>query len=148
MNRRLFLPVLIAVCLTGCASLMKTGFSRDAEFARANELMNEKKYSDAVSAYEKIAKESAKTDRGAEALFAAAEARAFYDNPDKNLELALQEFEDFLRSYPDNKQISEARNWRYFLRTVLALRKENERLSRNIEQLKKIDIRHEERRRK
>lgn len=141
---RLLIPLLLAGCLSGCASLGLTS----SEFSKADRLTREKKYNDAMLIYETIAKEDAGTKRGAHALLAAAKTRAFYDNPHKDYAVALQLFDEFLRKYPDHEQIREAQNWRSFLKTLLDLKKENERLTQNIEQLKKIDIKHEERRRK
>jgi outer membrane protein assembly factor BamD (BamD/ComL family) len=108
--------------------------------------VKEKKYPEAVSSYDKIAKKSAGTELGAEALFSAAQLRAWYDNPSRDLSGALQRFDEFLKHYPEHEKAREAQNWRYYIKTVLDLRRDNEQLTRNIEQLKNVDIRHEERR--
>ena len=142
--RRFFIILLLSVfCLSGCARL--TGV-QDAELQGADKFFKKKQYSEALEAYNKIAEESAGTERGANALFAAASAQAFYDNPQKDYALALQEFEEFLRLYPNNEKARDAKNWRYFLKMLIELKKENENLATSIEQLKRIDIRHEERR--
>jgi hypothetical protein len=60
--------------------------------------------------------------------------------------LALQGFDEFLRVYPDNERAHDARNWRSVLKMVQELKKENEHLTKSIEELKRIDIRHEEQR--
>jgi outer membrane protein assembly factor BamD (BamD/ComL family) len=132
-------------CLPGCAGLNKI---TDSDLKDANRLVRERKFSEAVVTYGKIAKESAGTERGAQALFAEACTIAYYDNPNRDYAQALQKFDEFLRRYPDNRKAREAQNWRSLVKTVVELRKENERLTQNIEQLKKIDIKHEERRRK
>jgi outer membrane protein assembly factor BamD (BamD/ComL family) len=142
---RLLISLLLTVwCLSGCAGLRL----QSDEFTKADQLVSEKKYNDAVAVYETIAKEDAGTKRGANATFSAAKTRACYDNPHRDYSLALQLFEEFLRKYPNDEQVRDAHQWRYFLKTLLELKKENERLNQNIEQLKKIDIKHEERRRK
>ncbi len=139
--KRLCFLWLAALALTGCAS-----FKGIHDLENADRLFQEKKYGDAADAYDQIAKESLGTERGARALFAAASVHAFYDNPYKDYALALQEFDDFLHTYPEDEKASEAQNWRYILKSVLDLKKENGRLLQKINELKQIDIRHEERR--
>lgn len=144
MRRSFFLLLLLMFCLSSCARIRVW---QDAEFRNADKLLNEKRYGEAVGAFSKIAKESAGTARGANALFSSASVRVFFDNPDKDYALSLQEFDEFLRLYPNDERAGDAQNWRHIVKTVLELKKENERLSKNIDQLKRIDIRHEERRR-
>ncbi len=148
--RKLLVFLLLAACvLSGCARLRGEGeqpIAADTEFRDAGSLVKEKQYNEAIAIYAKIARESAGSQRGANALFASASAHAFYDNPQKDYVQALQQFDEFLRAYPNDEKTDEARNWRYFIKMVLELRKENERLNKNIEELKRIDIRHEERR--
>lgn len=139
----LILLVLLTCAFAGCASL---GF--DNEFSKADGLVKERKYPEAIGIYEKIAKDSAGSQRGANGLLSAAKARASQDNPQRDYAGALHHFDEFIRRYPDNKKGPEAQQWRHLLRVIVELKKENERLSENIEQLKKIDIKHEERRRK
>ena len=152
--RRLFLLLLLLMCcLGGCASIQariqgghQEGHGQDAAFDSADRLFNEKKYNEAITAYNKIAQESAGSERGARALYDVAFTHAFYDNPRRDYAQALQKFDEFLLAYPDNAKADKARNWRHILGMVLELKKENEHLSRSIEQLKKIDIMHEEQR--
>ncbi len=138
--------VLALLLLPGCAGI--TGFGYDADFSRAERFVKEKRHNEAAAVYAKIAKEASGSRRGAEALFAAATTRVSFDNSQKDYLLALQEFDEFIEHYPDHEKTREARHWRSCIKTIVELRKENERLNQNIEQLKKIDIRHEERRRK
>lgn len=149
MRKFLVLLLVSVFCLTGCARF-KGGqdVGRDVEFENADRFAKEKRYSEAIAVYSNIAKESPDSERGANALFASASARAFYDNPHKDYTLALQEFNEFLQLYPSSEKAREAQNWRYFLKMMLELKKENEHLTKSIEELKRIDIRHEERRRK
>jgi outer membrane protein assembly factor BamD (BamD/ComL family) len=120
----------------------------DVDLENAGRFFREKKYSEAIAAYDKIAKDSPRSELGARALYDAAFTHAFYDNPHKDYVQALQGFEEFLREYPNSEKANDAQNWRSILKTVLELKKENEHLTKNIEELKRIDIRHEERRRK
>jgi outer membrane protein assembly factor BamD (BamD/ComL family) len=145
--------LLASISLSGCARIIG---QQDTEFYRADSFLKEKKYSEAITAYRSIAKgESAKTERAANAQFALASALAYYDNPERDYTLALQEFDEFLKLYPDDEKAHEARQWRSLLKLIIELKKENDLLNKNIEhlnksieQLKQLDIRHEERRRK
>lgn len=136
---------LLVGAVSGCTGMR---FLWDREFSHADRLAEEKKYPEAIGIYQKIAKDSAGSDRGADGLFLAAKVRSSYDNPQRDYALALQEFDEFLRKYPDNEKAREAQNWRALLKTVVDLKKENEKLNQSIEQLKKIDIKHEERRKR
>jgi outer membrane protein assembly factor BamD (BamD/ComL family) len=150
-RRFISLMVLASWLLSGCAETRNVGHDnvmQDVELENAARFVREKRYHEAVAIYSKIARESAGSRRGADALFAAATARVSADNPYKEYALALQEFDQFIQRYSDNEKVREARNWRSFIKTIIDLKKENEQLNGSIEQLKKIDIRHEERRRK
>ena len=136
------------ISVSGCAlhKAPEVAVKTDPEFQAADRFVNEKQYTEAAAAYDKIAKESPATERGANALFAAAATHAYYENPRKDYLKAFQLFDEFLKSYPASDKFRDAQNWRAVLKTVLELKKENDRLNKSIEQLKKIDIRHEERR--
>ncbi len=144
MRRLFFLLLLLTCCLSACASLK----ADDVDFKNADRFFREKNYHEAIAVYDKISKDSPRSERGARALYDAAFTHAFYDNPHKDYVEALQGFDEFLRAYPKNEKASDAQNWRSILKMVLELKKENEHLATSIEQLKKIDIRHEEQRRK
>lgn len=140
---RFVLILSLAVQCWGC-SIHTLSYS--SAFSDAEKLAKEKKYSEALAIYERTAKESAGTDRGGSALFQAAEIRVRYDNPGRDYAASLQKFDEFLKQYPDHHKVREAQNWRHIIKTVLELRRENDQLTKNIEQLKRVDIRHEERR--
>ncbi len=135
--------LVLSCCLPACARIRGLG---DDEFRYAKSLSNEKRYTDAIGVYDKIARESAGTKRGANALYFSASTLVFYDNPNKNYTQSLQEFDEFLRVYPNDERADDAQNWRHIIKVIVELKKENERLNKSIEQLKNIDIRHEERR--
>ena len=86
--------------------------------------------------------------QSAEAMFELALIPVHYDNSQKDNGLAIKRFEEFVKRFPDHKRAPEAQSWIATLKTVQDLRKETEHLSKNIEELKRLDIRHEERRRK
>lgn len=116
------------------------------EFQAASVSVKEKRYKEAVAAYKKIAADSPGSTLAADALFELALVHATPDNPQRDYAQATHTFEEFLKLYPDDKRAHEARHWIAVLKAVLELKKENERLNNNIEELKRLDIRHEERR--
>ncbi len=120
----------------------------DADLQKAMILENEKKYSDAIAAYGKIAVDSPQSPAAADALFAIAYIHVLYDNPQKDYAQALSEFEDFVKRYPDHEKARDAKNWQTVLKLLLDTKKENTRLHKSIEELEKVDIRHEEKQRR
>ncbi len=151
--------LLASICLAGCARIIG---GQDTEMYHAESLLKERDYPEAIDAYRQIAKDTNDPERAAHAQFALASALAYYDNSLKDYAAAYQEFDQFLKMYPDDEKANEARQWRSLLRVIVELERENENLNKNIEQykqniehlnksieqLKQLDIRHEERRRK
>jgi len=157
-TRLMVVLLLASFSMAGCARIIG---GQDTEMYRAESLFSERDYPEAIAAYRQIAKETDDPERAAHAQFAIASALAYYDNPLKDYEAAFQEFDQFLKMYPDDEKVNEARQWRSLLRTIVELEKENENLNKtieqykqnvehlnkSIEQLKQLDIQHEERRR-
>ncbi len=140
--KRAAMILFVLFAISGCFAF-RPG---ESEFQSAGKLVQQRKYSQATAAYDKLARDEAGTDLGARALFAAATVRVSYDNPHKDYALALQQFEEFIRYYPKHDLFPDAENWIFTLKSLLDLKHENERLQQNIEQLKRLDIRHEQRR--
>jgi outer membrane protein assembly factor BamD (BamD/ComL family) len=140
--------VLIAVILlSGCATTpVATG--PEADYQNAAVFAKEKKYPEAIAAYRKVADDSPHSPLAADALFEASYLWAFYDNPQKDYAQALAGFDEFLKLFPTHAKARDVKNWRMVLKMIVDTKKENERLRKSIEQLNKLDIRHEERRRK
>jgi TolA-binding protein len=138
--------LLTLFALAACVPPAPKAPGPEADYQRAASLIKEKRYQEAITAYRKIAAEAPSSPAAGDALFQAACLSAWYDNPRKDYAQALQAFEEFLTRYPLHARVQDARNWRDLLKTILEIKKENERLNRSIEQLKKLDIRHEERR--
>lgn len=139
------LVFIAVIALAGCVAF-KSPSVPDEDFQAAAAALKEKKYPEAVSAYKKILAESPQSERSADALFQLAYIQTLYDNPQRDYIKALQSFDEFIKRYSQHEKIQDAENWHAVLRTVLDLKKENDRLHKNIEQLKKLDIRHEEKR--
>ena len=118
----------------------------ELNYQNAATLVKEKKYHEASAAYRKIAAESTQSEIAGDALYEAAYLQVFSDNPQRDYGQALSGFAEFLKRFPDHARAPDARNWHLALKTILDIKKENEHLKENIEQLKKLDIRHEERR--
>ncbi len=145
--------------LLGCVPTMPPSEQRAAseprvlaaperDMQKAVSLEQDKKYADALTVYRQIVTDYPKSPVAADALFAIARLDAFYDNPQKDYTQALAEFEDFDKRYPEHEKAQEARNWQAILKLVLDTKKENARLRKNIDELEKVDIQHEEKRRK
>lgn len=132
----LALMLVSAMLLSACASL--TGPWRDVR--AANNLVESKHYSEAVAAYRQIIREHPDSSSTADARYGLATTLAWYENPQRDYNQALLEFDEFVRLYPDDSRYRKAQNWRHVLRTL-------HDLSKSIEQLKQIDIRHEKKRR-
>ncbi len=118
----------------------------ELEYQNAATLVKEKRYQEALAVYRGISTNSPQSPMASDAFFQTAYLLVLYDNPQKDFNQALSGFDEFLNRYPDHAKAEDARNWRIVLKTILDARKENERLTRKIEELKKLDIKHEERR--
>jgi len=147
---RKVIPVIALIIFAGCVtpqpSAVVTG--PEADYQNAVRSVKEKKYHSAITAFRKIVADGPKSPIAADALFEVAYLQAFYDNPQKDYSQALSGFNEFLRRYPAHAKARDAENWRAVLKLLLDTKKENDRLNKSIEQLKKLDIRHEERRSK
>ncbi len=137
MRRAAVLLFLSLILFSSCAALTVPG----REVRSADNLFKEKRYNDAVAAYRKVLRDYPGSSSAADARYNLALALAFYDNPQKDYPQALQEFEEFLKLYPDHEKAQEAQNWRQVLKTL-------ERLNKSIEELQQLDIKHEEKRKK
>lgn len=144
---RSLIITLALILATGCVAIEKTT-GPGKEFQNAAVLVKEKNYQDAVAACKKILTESPESELAADARYEIALIHATPENPQRDFPLAMREFEEFHKLYPEHQRAPEARSWGHILKIVLDLKKENEHLNKNIEELKQLDIRHEERRRK
>jgi len=141
--------VILLALLAGCVQPPQPRVlsGPETELQKAISLENEKKYPDAIAAYRKIIANAPQSPVAADALFSIAYLHAFYDNPQRDYAQALADFEKFEKLYPNHEKAREARNWEAVLKLILDTKKENVRLRKSIEQLEKVDISHEEKRR-
>jgi len=135
--------------IAGCVPVMHPSEpGPELDLRKAVSFEKEKKYPDAITEYRKIVKDYPQAPIAADALFAIAHLHAFYDNPQKDYTQALADFENFVNHYPNHEKVNDAKNWEAVLKLMLDAKKENNRLRKSIEQLEKVDIRHEENRRR
>jgi outer membrane protein assembly factor BamD (BamD/ComL family) len=151
-SAKIVLVMISLIVMAGCVphpSLLASSSARSsdrAEVGYQNASFGEEKNTTGHHRLRKIAADFPQSPVAADALFEVAYLQTFYDNPQKDYVQALSGFEDFLKRYPDHAKAQDARNWRVILKTILDAGKENERLIKSIEELKKLDIRHEEQR--
>lgn len=137
MKRSLMAVMLLSiVLLLSCAVLTGT-----KNIATADNYFKKKEYANAASAYRKMLQETPDSPYALDARYGLAMTLVAADNPQKDYAQALHEFETFHNLYPEERRTPEVLNWIAVLKTL------GDR-NRSIEQLKQLDIRHEERRRK
>lgn len=138
--QRFVLALSSLLALSGCAALL------NADIDKAESLFQQKKYAEALKSYKQVAARSLSSRQQAEARYSIALIEASYDNPQRSYSHALESFEEFLKLYPHHEKAAEAMTWKNTLKVLLDEKRECEQLKKNIDQLKKLDIRHEEKR--
>jgi outer membrane protein assembly factor BamD (BamD/ComL family) len=117
-----------------------------AKFVEAEILMKAHKFSEAIAAYRLVIKEHPDTEWSPEAKYNIALAYVSSENPQRDYALGIAELDEFLVVYPQDPRAEEAKSWRTALKAVLDTKKENDRLRKNIEMLKQLDVQQEEKR--
>jgi len=142
--------VLLAVILfSGCTtSRVVTVTGPENQLQDAAVSVKEKRYKEAAACYKKIMAESPGSALAADALFELALINAHHDNLQRDYAQAIRSFAEFIKRYPDSRRADEARTWLSVLKTVQELKKQNVHLNESIKELKQLDIRHEEKRKK
>jgi len=132
----------------GCAtfSVQKGDEDASAKMAEAQNLLRKSDYAHAIAEFRKVIQEHPNTAWAANAKYGIAMAYVSANNRHKDYAVAVAEFDEFIDQYPKDERISEARNWRHALKVLLETKKENDRLNKNIEKLKQLDVRQEEKR--
>jgi outer membrane protein assembly factor BamD (BamD/ComL family) len=150
MNRIILAVVLLPMLatVTGCTrfSAQKGDEAASATVADAQKLLRESKYAHAITEFRKIIQEHPNSEWAAKAQYGIAMAYVSSNNPHKDYSAAVAEFDEFLAQYPQDERIPEARSWRQALKVLLETKKDNDRLNKNIEKLKQLDVRQEEKR--
>jgi outer membrane protein assembly factor BamD (BamD/ComL family) len=106
---------------------------------KARSFFQEGKYSEAIKQYRRLLKSK---DRNVVELsqYQIAYTLAFYKNPRRDFQEALNEFQLFIRRFPASRLKEDAANWVALLDQYLAKRSENEKLRDDIKKLVDIDI--------
>lgn len=114
--------------------------------AEATKLLQDNKYPESIAAFQRIIQEYPNSAWEANALFSVATAFVSVQNPNKDYAQALTYFDEFLSQYPQHERALDAKNWRQALKVIIDSKKENDRLLMNIEKLKQLDMRQEQKR--
>jgi outer membrane protein assembly factor BamD (BamD/ComL family) len=144
---RKIIVLLGVLWFSGCTA-MSVVTGPDKQFQDAAVSVKEKRYKEAAAAYKKITSESPDSELAADALFELALVTVHQDNPQRDYAQATRTFAEFVKRYPDNRRADEAQTWISVLKTVQELKKQNEHLNESIEEIKQLDIMHEEKRKK
>lgn len=148
---RAVLAIILTIATAGgCAQWpqsQRDGDPRQIEkLAEAQKLQQDGRFAEALEAYKKILQEDPGSESAATAKFDAALILVSADNSRRDYAQAIVEFEEFISQFPQHRRAPEARSWRILLKTALDSKKENERLNKNIEKLKQLDLKQEEKR--
>jgi outer membrane protein assembly factor BamD (BamD/ComL family) len=153
-----FIIILMIMALSGsgCSTICQRMDDREKEirevappstkFAEAEILMKARKFTEAIAAYRLVITEHPDTEWSPEAKYNIALAYVSSENPQRDYALGIAELDEFLASYPRDPRAEEAKSWRTALKALLDTKKENDRLHKNIEKLKQLDMRQEEKR--
>jgi outer membrane protein assembly factor BamD (BamD/ComL family) len=150
MKQSLFALLLMTIIGTGCAmpgsQLSQEHAVPAAMIADARKLVKERNFPQAVAVYRLILHDHPTSGLAPEAKYGIAMVYVSADNPRRDYAIAIAELDEFLAQYPQDQREEEARSWRQAIKVILETRKENERLNKNIEKLKQLDVRQEEKR--
>ena len=150
MKHYISMLTLMAFFAGGCTGLLIGGREDQSgpaiKSAEAEKLLKAHKYPESLAAFQKIAEEYPNSDWAANSIYNIATACVSVENPHKDYTQALVHFEEFLKRYPQHERAADARNWRQAIKVILDSKKENERLLKNIEKLKQLDMRQEQKR--
>lgn len=127
--------VITTIFLSSCAFI--TG---NQDISLADALFEKKHYSEATDTYRKFLRENPNSLYASDAQYNLAKILITADNSKRDYVQALHEFETFYKLYPKDVRNLEVQNW------IAVLKVLNKR-SKSIEQLRRLDVRHEERRR-
>ena len=149
---RRFLPGILVLSLaaTGCMlfSHSRSGPRGDAasQIGQASSLAKSGRYADAVEAYRKAIQDHPNEQETALAHYGIAMIYVAVDNQQKDYALSLAKLDEFITQYPNHEMVPDAKNWRHAIKILLEARRENDRLNKNIERLKQLDMRQEQKR--
>lgn len=153
MSRLVAMALIAILATTGCARLTGVQGEESPESAvlelLANADMQAKsgKYADAAKTYKSVVQNYQNTQWAASAQYETAMIHLSAGNPQRDYALALAKLDEFISQNPNHARATDAKNWRQAIKTLLDLKRDNDRLNKNIERLKQLDMRQEEKRR-
>ena len=113
---------------------------------RAQELCEKGDYTGAIKAYRSVVETYPQDSLAAEAQFGLAYILLYFENPKRDYDEALKEFQRFTERYTISPRLREAKNWISFLNQLNDQAVENERLKSDLQRLLDIDIESEKKR--
>ena len=116
------------------------------KFMDAQKLAQRSRYAEAIATYRLALQEHPKTEWAPEAKYGIALAYVAADNQQRDYAIAAVEFEEFLAQHPTDRRAAEAKSWLQAIKVILDMKKENDRIRKNIEQLKQLDMIQEQKR--
>lgn len=133
--------------LMGCAAFKEASSKVGiGPLARGQTLFSRGKYQEAIQAYRRIVHDDPSSSLAAEAQFRIGYTLAYFQNPQLDYGEAVKEFQQVLNQFPESEWADEAKNWIAALSQLLDQRDENQRLQQDLQQLMKLDIESEKRR--
>jgi outer membrane protein assembly factor BamD (BamD/ComL family) len=153
------LPVFISAILflTSCASVshvaqesaapvLQVKREVQAPLEKPQSLFQQGKFSEAIAQFRKLTKSN---DRSVAetAQYRLAYTFAYYKNGGRDYREALNEFQLFLKKFPESGLKEEAANWIFLLNQTVANRSENDQLRESMKRLVDIDIEAEQKQR-
>jgi len=148
---RAVLAIVLAIATGGgCAQFLSSPLDENPlqieKLTEAQKLQQDGRFAEALETYKKIMQEVPGSESAATAKFGTALILVSADNSRRDYAQAIVVFEEFASQFPKHRRAPEARSWRTLLKTALDSKKENERLNKNIEMLKQLDLKQEEKR--
>jgi len=139
----LFFILMLMGCATFKEASSKVGIG---PLARGQTLFSRGKYQEAIQVYRRIVHDHPSYSLAAEAQFRIGYTLSYFQNPRLDYEQAAKEFQQVLHQFPESEWADEAKNWVAALSQLLSQRDENQQLQQDLQQLMKLDVESEKRR--
>jgi hypothetical protein len=135
------LAVGVLMCLLQCAGASKINMvTYDQQLlGEAEHAFSQKRYSDATKIYIQIRDSWGRTQSARVAQYKLGLLYLFYDNPDADWKVALQEFKRFASSYPQDDRSGEVNSW---IRILVAMESFEAQFEQNSARVRALKNRH------
>jgi TolA-binding protein len=139
----------IFLILVGCAAFKDaSSMIGVSPLTRAQAFFDQGKYQEAIRVYRQIVDDDPSNRLAAEAQFRIGYTDSYFQNPKPDYAASVKEFQQVLDRFPKSQWADEAKNWIAILSQLIHQRAENQRLQKDLQQLMKLDIESEKRRRR